>query len=188
MAHYWKKCPYCGKTLEEGIGASLVRFGKPEQTCRYCSKTYKDRSFIDWPTATFLEKLGFYFANGRFFFCIMAGALLSVSFGRDGFIGAVLGFSICSILCGIYVTLKVYGHYGDCANYKTQKAKIGKNHNSVVVQDMDFGEELEQIKITYPDYSQEFLVWIVRLAKNWSSSKMYTKKYMVEQYLSELKL
>jgi hypothetical protein len=65
MAHYWKKCPYCGNTTEDGYGIPLKRLGNPHRQCRFCSNIYKDRSVIDWETASLIKKALFYLGNGR---------------------------------------------------------------------------------------------------------------------------
>ena len=76
MSHYYKKCPYCGRRVEEGYGFPRKTLGDPYRRCLYCSKTYKDRNIIKWENASIFTKAGFYLGNGRILLNAFATILL----------------------------------------------------------------------------------------------------------------
>ena len=76
MSHYWKKCPYCGRTTEEGYGIPSKRLGDPRRHCRFCSRTYKDSSVIEWETASIFKKAMFYLGNCRLLLTIFVTVII----------------------------------------------------------------------------------------------------------------
>lgn len=65
MSHYWKKCPYCGRVVEDGYGSPGVELGNPYRVCKHCFSRYKDRYVIEWESASVFKKFLFYIGNGR---------------------------------------------------------------------------------------------------------------------------
>ena len=177
MAHYWKKCPHCGKTVEDGYGSPIKMFGDPQRQCKYCHKIYRDRSIIDWPTATWWQKFLFYFANGRFFICLMvylvASAIVANNYlGWDGGLTYLVCFPVFFIvfaLCVVYVQIRVINYYGESVSpIKHSKANE---------------EEIEKIpKIIlekYFMYPVEFIYTFASWVEKYSS-----KRYSLLRYFS----
>lgn len=116
MGHYWKKCPHCGRTIEEGHGLPFKQFGEPKKQCRFCYNTYIDRDIIDWTTASLFKKFLFCLANGRLFLCIIPSVLVAARINSSewwvylfSFLLALLMFA----LCVAYVKLRVWITYGN---------------------------------------------------------------------------
>lgn len=65
MSHYWKRCPHCGRTVEDGYGYPRKKLGDPYRRCRFCANIYKDRNIIEWENAPIFNKVLFYLGNGR---------------------------------------------------------------------------------------------------------------------------
>lgn len=131
MAHYWKRCPHCGRTIEQGYGYPTTSLGDPRRRCRFCFREYKDRSIIDWENASILKKILFYFANGRFFLCFIPYVLASCFVGQNVEWADWLVYLACSpvfliifALCALYVRHQVK-EYLDI--YGTQSKKDDKN-------------------------------------------------------------
>ncbi len=114
MSHYWKRCPYCGHTVEDGHGFPTKRLGDPKRQCIYCSNTYMDRSVIAWERASAFKKLQYYYANGRFFLCFIPYVIASSRVGLrvewddwQVYLACSPIFLIASVLCVIYVRHQV---------------------------------------------------------------------------------
>ena len=67
MSHYWKKCPHCGRVVENGYGSPSMTLGNPYRICRYCLGRYRDSSVIEWESASVFRKILFYIGNVRLF-------------------------------------------------------------------------------------------------------------------------
>ena len=127
MSHYWKKCPHCGRTVEDGYGLPLKEFGNPRRLCRYCYNTYIDRSIINWEEASFFKKFLFCLDNGRFFLCfipyIIATARIGSKFEWEDwkvYLACSPVFLITFALCVLYVKIRVRIYYGK----KERKSKV----------------------------------------------------------------
>ena len=80
MSSYWKKCPHCGRVVEQGHGVPSKTLGDPIRICKYCWGRYKDRDVIEWESASIFQKISFYIGNARligslflsfFFYCFL---------------------------------------------------------------------------------------------------------------------
>lgn len=119
MSHYWKKCPHCGRTIEDGYGLPTSSLGNPVKRCKFCHKAYTDRNVVDWETASIFRKFLFYFANGRIALCIfpyvLTSSLVGNKIGWDSrpylYCLPVLLLSIA--LCVFYVQIRVRTFYGN---------------------------------------------------------------------------
>ena len=119
MSHYWKKCPHCRCTVEDGYGLPTKSFGNPKKICPYCSNPYTDSSIIDWESASIFKKFLYCLSNGRFFIClipsILANSQVSLKTGWEGwrmYLACSSVFLIMFALCLLYVKLQVRLHYG----------------------------------------------------------------------------
>jgi hypothetical protein len=120
MSHYWKKCPHCGKTFEDGYGTPNSSFGNPNRVCRFCGKPFRDRNIIDWRNASKFRKFLFYFANGRFGLCMLVAAFAAVGFGRiygwESTLGVMITFSISFLimvgLCVAFAEISARDYFG----------------------------------------------------------------------------
>ena len=131
MSHYWKKCPHCGHTVEDGYGLSSKRFGNPKKQCRFCLNTYIDRDVIDWESASIFKKFLYCLSNGRFFICLIPSIIVNAQIHlKTGWKGWRM-YLICSsvflimfALCLLYVKLQVLLHYGSRDKEKKKKKNL----------------------------------------------------------------
>ena len=114
MAHYWKRCPYCRHTIEEGHGFPSKRLGNPKKYCRFCLREYNDSSVIEWEQASVFRKIFYHFANGRFWLCFLPSfisvAVLKAKTACADWLIYLIGFAIFSVifaLCALYVRRQV---------------------------------------------------------------------------------
>jgi hypothetical protein len=134
MSHYWKRCPYCGWTIEEGYGGlPFKRFGNPEKRCIFCHQTYVDSSIIDWKSASLFKKFLFCIGNGRLLFClvsyVLATSFLGTNVDWEGWqvwLACIPVFLITFALCLLYVKLKVKLFYDGFFPYPTDDKKNKK--------------------------------------------------------------
>ena len=114
MSHYWKRCPHCGRTIEDGYGFPLKRLGDPRRKCIYCFNEYNDSSVIDWESASVFKKIRYYYANGRFFFCFIPYIIVTTRVGSNVewadwqvYLACSPIFLIASLPCILYVRHQV---------------------------------------------------------------------------------
>lgn len=176
MAHYWKRCPYCGRVVEEGSGRIFKKFGDPEITCRHCRKIYKDRSIINWPTATLLEKILFCLANGRAFLCIamylISSSLLDVKLDCENGLAYLVClpiFFVTLVVCIVYVMIRVKMYYGDeiiPINYKKLDKELCE---TVPPEILKFYSEYSV------DFLKRFILWVDKFSSKSNSPLKYLK-------------
>lgn len=131
MSHYWKKCPHCGKTIEQSSGSPTSYFGNPIKQCKYCHKIYNDKNVVDWENASIFKKISYYFANGRIAICLLPYMFSAALFGRmlDWKLSLPLCFLCCLpiflalfALCVVYVEIQARCYYGKETNSKWFKS------------------------------------------------------------------
>ena len=103
MGYYWSKCPYCGSRIEAGYSKPKKRLGKPERLCIRCGKVYLDSNIVDWDNVSFLDKILYFFANGRFFFCLFPIMFTGVFSWIAGVVSAVLIWGACILVVKVQV-------------------------------------------------------------------------------------
>ena len=165
--------------MEDGHGTPTKIFGDPQKKCKHCHKTYIDRSIIDWPTATWLQKFSFYFANGRFYICLMVYLIFSAIVannypGLDGgltYLVCIPVFLIGFTLCVVYVQIRVILYYGESIS----PIKHGKINAKEI-------EKIPKIVLEkYFMYSIEFICTFASWVEKYSS-----KRYSLLRYLDAL--
>lgn len=116
MSHYWKKCPHCGRTIEDGYGSPISRFGNPQRRCRYCQQIYTDRNIVDWESASIFRKILYYFANGRIAICLFPYLITSVVSSNSlksglAYLYCLPIFLVLFALCVVYVEIQAKSYY-----------------------------------------------------------------------------
>lgn len=129
MSLYWKSCPYCGRTVQNGAGNPRQYFGNPKRSCRYCGSTYIDSSVIDWPNASFVRKLSYCFANGRLALCVFpyltsVATAVGLSNWPRPWISCLPVFFLSFALCVLYVRWQAKRYYGNELKHKSEERDI----------------------------------------------------------------
>ena len=116
MIHYWKKCPHCRRTIENGRGGPTSSFGNPHKICKFCGKPYRDRNIINWETASAFRKFLYYFANGRIAICFFPSLIFAFFASERGWqqpiLYGLLVFLLLFALCVLYVEILAKSYYG----------------------------------------------------------------------------
>jgi hypothetical protein len=130
MSHYWKRCPHCGRTVEQGYGFPTKQLGDPKRRCRFCANSYNDSSIIDWENASVFRKVQYYFANGRFFICFIPYVIATARVGTNNinwsdwkvYLACSPVFLIAFLPCALYVRHQVKD-YLDLYGYENEDSK-----------------------------------------------------------------
>ena len=133
MSHYWKKCPHCGRTVEDGYGYGMQSFGDPYKHCLHCRNMYKDNSVIDWKSASIFRKIYFYLGNGRAVLClvlyVIATSRVRLKVDWESWkinLACLPVFIISLVFCILYVNLRVKLFYDGLRPYKLDEKKQKK--------------------------------------------------------------
>lgn len=91
----------CGNVFDAGHGTPVMDLGSPLKKCNICKKEYIDMDIIEWSISPFYRKLKFFFANNRFWICIIP-TILFVAISNSWMFGFVV-FALFLFFCLLYV-------------------------------------------------------------------------------------
>lgn len=100
-----KICPNCKSAIGGGHGIPLKHLDSPIKICPYCNNNYIDENVLEWSVSPIYRKVGYFFANNRFWICLYPSIFAGIA------IESLLAFVACFIsiflLCCLYVTIQI---------------------------------------------------------------------------------
>lgn len=108
MGYYYSKCPYCGRKIEGSYAKPMKKLGNPQKMCIRCGGIYLDSNIVDWDNAHWLDKILYFFANGRIFFCALPFMLVVAPWDwKYSWVVGLAASLIAVALCWLYVKKQV---------------------------------------------------------------------------------